>query len=363
MSSLRRMGVLYGRLGLATDASLIERRANGVQAAVEAIESKDVAELVRMAFGLPVRSGEPAFLTTLADADPTFDVRPADREAALLAGSTIGLAMEEESDTARSLALAVTTAAFITARAPLVDGQLVAEAEAALAKAQGETSTAPADRTYQSQPDALKEAIEAVPTTSQYFQHASGPIVTTFKALGSYAQANALASARNDNVILSYVRRLEQEMRVYWWASGGWSREAAKPFRDLGAAEAALRAGKELAERSPSDIGLFAAPALIDMVLSRGRELIGEPLPLADAAVASDRTWRRSSFATVASGMLADLLPVSTALGAAAESEDADDWKPRFERLTRVGADTMVTPIDLGIQLYRERLLERLLAA
>ena len=33
MESIQRMGILYGKLGLSTDASLIERRGRGVEAA------------------------------------------------------------------------------------------------------------------------------------------------------------------------------------------------------------------------------------------------------------------------------------------------------------------------------------------
>ena len=62
-------------------------------------------------------------------------------------------------------------------------------------------------------------------------------------------------------------------------------------------------------------------------------------------------------------GSNTDLLPVSLALSASAESSEGEDWRPRFKRITGISADVSLTMLDLALQLYREILLARVLPA
>ena len=55
-------------------------------------------------------------------------------------------------------------------------------------------------------------------------------------------------------------------------------------------------------------------------------------------------------------------MPITAALGLAADSEDESDWLPRFKRLTALDPDKSFAPVDLGVQLYREQVLLRALA-
>lgn len=88
---------------------------------------------------------------------------------------------------------------------------------------------------------------------------------------------------------------------------------------------------------------------------------LGSDLQIAEAATLPDRSWRSKIFGADAEEPLADLLPVTSAQGLAALSEDADDWLPRFKRLTGIDPLKKLKPIDLGLQLYRERLILRAL--
>jgi len=364
MSSIKRLGLLYGRLGLSTEAELIERRAKGVTAVAAAIERSDVLPLVRRAFGLGQPAASAGFLTNMQDEDPTFDVQPDDVEAGLLAGAILDRAIEEEGDQSGVVALAVVTAAAGGLRRPTDHDGLVGEAERMLAVVQGSSTGAPSNRTYSKQPKAFAEALEAIPGQSaNYFSQASPYVVKALAELGKYAEAGALAAAVNDNAVLAYVGRLERELRLYWWVSGGWSSDAAMPFRRIGVTEAALRAGKELADKAFNEVGLFAAPAMLDMILDRGRdeaELVA--VPLGDISRTGDLAWRRGVFSAPGSGALSDILAVSTALHLAAESGDADDWHPRFLRMTGIGVEAALDPVSLGLQLYRECLVSKAFA-
>lgn len=359
MEAVKRMGVLYGKLGLATQPSLIEARGQGVLAASQGVSAEHVPGLVGCALGLKDVDLDEGFWSFFSEKDPTFDVSPQDREASLLAASTIACCFETENDFKDYLALCLVTASFGGIRPAIADDQLLAKGENALAAAQSLGNKVPDNRKYKVQPVAFQQALENLsqPVARQQpgsgLQHAESAL----RELANYAEVNALASAQNDNIILEYLRMLESEMRVYWWVTSGWSVDIGKPFASLPPIEAAVRAAKELADKSVTTAGVFAAPALLAMVLEKGRERVEKPLPMAEAATVPDRKWRQEFCAAIAQSAVASLVPVTTALGLAAASDDAPDWQPRFERLTGLSLTTKVSPEQVAIQVYRERLL------
>lgn len=361
MESIKRLGVAYGKLGISTDAGLIGRRGEGVAAAAGALEQDGLAQLVQGAFDLGSSDERFDFLSAF-EIDPTFDVGPADREARLLAGAVVEYEIENGTEHSAILALTVVSAACDGLRVPALNDRLVQVAQSYLTSAQGEHSAKPKDRTYQKQPQTLTDAIAAIGNgATQYFNQSAPGVTAALTALGAYAESSGLASARNDNQILAYVRDLEQEMRTYWWVAGGFSEDAGKPFRLLPMALAALLAGKELASKHKNEIGLFAAPALIDMILERGRTATDEPITFANAALAAQRVWRSENFGSAASMPLSSLLPASAALALSAQSDDAEDWKPQFKRLTGLASDASMPAASFAAQVYRERLVARAL--
>lgn len=364
MRSIKRLGIAYGRLGLSTDVTKIERRAEGVKAGADALTAESLPSVLRAAFSLGQPAESEALLEYFAN-DPTFDVAVEDAEVGLLAAAVLDYAIENETEISPLTALAVVTTAFGGRRKPPRHDALVASAQEMLAYFQGREAKAPANRTYSAVPKKLSEAIQTVANTpNNGFASNPAPTADALTELAKYAQSNALAAAASTNVALDYVRGLEQELKIYWWASGGWSVDAAKPFRRLSLVEAAVRCGVELAANMKSDVGLFAAPALIDQVLERGRgeEALSKELDLIAVASAGSNEWRRETFSRVAEGRNADLFPISAALGICAASDDADDWHPRLKRLTKLDVTTSANPVELGLQVYRERLLGDALA-
>ncbi len=359
--AIRRLGISYGKLGLSTDPGLIGRRAEGVKAAAKDLKEDGLASLVQAAFDVGSGEARFGFLSHFED-DPTFGVRPGDREAVLLAGAVAEHAMEGGSGAGPTLALGVVACACGGLREPPLNDELVEISRRCLSHFQGQAALQPVARTYSKQPQTLTDAIAAVPAVNMQnvAQFAAGARAA-LQAAGDYAESVAVAAARSDQQLLDYVRSLEQEMRVHWWVTGGWSEDCKKPFRQLPLALAAICAGKELAGKHAGTVGLFAAPALIDLVLERGRTDTSGNVTFQDSADVADRPWRKAQFAGAAAGQLAALIPLTAALGLSAASDDADDWKPRFERLTGLKPDAALPATELGVQLYRERLLARAL--
>ena len=133
MSSVKRLGILYGRLGLSTDTALIERRGVGVTSVSQELEATDIAPLVRRAFGLGQPASSSGFLDLLNENDPTFDVEPGDVEAALLSAAILDQTIEDGGKHSGLAALAVVTAAAGGLRQPSNHDSLISLAEAMLA--------------------------------------------------------------------------------------------------------------------------------------------------------------------------------------------------------------------------------------
>jgi|GEM_PF-1089750 len=359
MQAIKRMGILYGKFGLATDAELIEARGVGVEAAASALTTDGIPELLRYVFGLVRDGAAPAFFEAFSEKDPTFDVQPADKEAILLATSIASYELENDTSLSGVLALCLVTASVGGLRKPALDDQLLILAERTLAEAQGHSNVIPKPRAATKQPKELAEMVVNLDsaTNQQYLHTAKPALMGSIQELIKYVEAVSSATAKADNETLTYVTALEKELRTHWWVTGGWSTDAAKPFRQIATVEAALRAGKELYDKNPAKFGLFAAPALLSLVVESGRQGELGDVSIIEAATNLDRAWRKETYGALAVGKLADLIPFSTAQGLAADSADAEDWQPRFKRLTDIDPSMKLNPLDLALQVYRERLV------
>lgn len=358
-TAIRRMGVLYGKLGLSTDRALIERRAEGVKAAAEALEIEDIPAILRAVFGLG-GAQVAGFVEAFSKQDPTFDVQPGTKEASLLASAIAAYKIEAETEISGTLALALVTASVGGMRPPAHDDQLIVLGEKILAERQGTAVASIAHETYVPLPESVTASIELALRAGNP-QYMGGHYLKSLQELAKYAELTAKGSAQSDNQLLTYIRRLEEEVRIYWWIVSGWSTDAKKAFRTFSPTEAAVRAGKELASKSSVSVGLFAAPAMIDMVVEHGRRTAAKAVSLADAAKGASRAWRFETFKAISIGPLADLLPISYMQGLAAASGDADDWHLRFKRDTGLNLAKEIEAVHLGLQVYRECLTLRAL--
>lgn len=361
MEAIKRLGIAYGKLGLSSDPNLIGRRGEGVKAAAGALERAGVAPLVQAAFGIGAGEKRFDFLAGFSG-DPTFDVQPADREALLLAAAVTEYEIENETDVSPYLALAVVTCACGGLRSVPLSEQLLPVAQRYLAQFQGEGAARPKEWAVLKAPKTLSAAVEAITNNPGPYGGTQPALVSAaLKEITQYSESVSTAALMGHKDLLQHIASLEQEMRTYWWVTGGWSDGASKPFRELQLPLAAVCAGAELAEKHASMLGLFAAPALIDLLLERGRpEPMGD-VAMQEAVATTNRDWRKARFEVPSSGGLAPLLPVTSAMGLAAASDDAEDWKPRFTRVTGLDPEARLPGTEFGVQLYRERLVARAL--
>lgn len=357
----KRLGALYKAIGLATNPELVNARLGSAQKAYKALDSSHLVPLTRGALKL-AKSEELGFLVeALADGDAGFDSNGGnDAEVAAVAAATLWEMIEGRGELAGPAALAVTTAAFGGVRT-YVDPELAGFAATSLAAQQREVRPGPTQATYRSKP-ALKEDLDALDTHGQNGDFGAGsPHLRKLLEGGINYTANGLSDlALQLQRVIEHQARLEEEMNIHWWLVGGWSRDVDKPFADLDLGRAALLAANELADLTKTDIGLASAPALLDMVLVKGRKGAPKALSMADLVLATPiadrRAWTDELLADMAA---ASLVPLCFAAALAADGDDAEDWKPRFQRLSGIDPSLAVKPLDAANQLYRELLLRR----
>lgn len=362
--AFKRAGVLYGKLGLATSAALIEGRYPGIEAAAEALSLDNASELTKTIFGLSGDTTSPAFLTHFAS-DPTFDVRSTDEEAALLATAVADFAMTEDLEIAGEIGLMIVTASIGGMRSPRVASNILTIADAALTKSQGQQKEAPGRRKNLATPKALTEAIQIM--REQTPVHTALPailpaVVTALEEVKGFVTSVSNQAANVNNTLLAHIAKLEEEMQIHWWVTGGWSAELERFFHDLATATASIRAGWELAGKGNTSLGLYAAPALLGLVLERGRAEMAKT-SFETAAASVELSWRKAQFEPLAATGSLPLLPVAAALALSAASGDEPDWKPGFKRQTGIDSTLSLNPIDLAVQMYRERLVQKLIEA
>jgi hypothetical protein len=360
--AFKRAGVLYGRLGIATPPEQIKGKYPVIEAAARMLTIEQLLELLLVLFGR-TEAGTVGFLEHFRS-DPTFDVRPADKEAALLATAIADYTMTEELDIAGEVALSVITAAVGGMRSPAIASDILSIADKTLTAAQGNQQETPREPNEVIAPVGLTQAIEAIKGLqhTNQMQTMVPHVALALESLRSYTASVAQQATNNNNALLAHIAKLEGETRMHWWVVGGWSAEAGSFFRDLDPAEAAVQAGWELAGMTSSPLGLHAAPALLDLVLERNRDSLPD-ITLAAASKALKLAWRKANFESIARGPLAPLLPISTMFSLSADSADEDDWKPAFTRKTGMNPATTISPMNLAVQVYRERLVRKLLKA
>lgn len=349
---------LYSRLGLNTDAEIVARRESGAARGAENLELKDLPDLMSGLFQIG-QGGEGAYLTAFEE-DPGFEVRVGDKEAVLLAAVIADHALEDE-ELSGPTALTLRSVSFGGVRSLEVENGLLNRADNMLSKAQSEEAALPTKRNKSPVPASLDEAIEAVEAvTPQQIGELPRAVHTALQELMAYVANASQADVTGHNRLRAHIERLEKETRTHWWVTGGWSALGDKLFGDLPLPVAIVFSALELQEQHDARTGLYAAPALLQLILERKRDNL-PPLSITDIATGPELSFRKERFGSLASSDKIGLFPLSSALGLAADADDEDDWKAAFRRKVGLDTDRKFEPLQLTVQLYHESLLRGLI--
>ena len=360
--SLKKIGPLYRRVGLDTPLALITQRINAAAVVLPMVHSSRAITLVRLAYSLPVDSPDLTwFFEPFQDKDPTFAPDSKDREVSLLASSVLDAVMRDQHEAALPAALGYVCCSVGGLRK--VDSAEDLSHLATTTMQREQQRSAPSlSQMAGLQKSALLSSTKSVRGAgAQNDVNMLGTAVAqAFTATVKPLQANDRTLLAAVNSLSGYVSQMNEQMQQQWWVLSGWSSGGAKPFRDLGLAEAALRAGIELAQLTELPAGPLSAPALLDAVLSRAGHDPQKMLEIGTAVEAVAMQWRKE-WAPDMVGTPAELLcPVTLAAALAAASDDRADWKQRFYRESGLRATATLPGRALAEQVHRERLLLRL---
>ena len=81
-----------------------------------------------------------------------------------------------------------------------------------------------------------------------------------------------------------------------------------------------------------------------------------------DVVNSIDKEWRGSWSGSYDAAGVGSLCPVLLALKKSLETDDPDGWTSSFEKANGIDPATEMLSVDLGFQLYSERLLAQMVA-
>lgn len=349
----------YRLSGLQVSSDVIERRVKAFETLRKDATEEQITDLVRLYFGMPTSTEPEWFRAAFADGDSAFSMIDNEREVAILAGGLLEALNEDEIAVA---GLAPLTAAMMGQRSPKVRPALLEIAARRLQEAARDARGHAA----------LDYSVIRNPAKSKVIDEKSMADAT------DVPRVVALVKRVNDessewtktlaNQVASLVRpmtvqlnSLQEEVEILWWHIGGHSRQLNKPFSEIDLGAACLLAGLDMADLSRMETAPVAAPALLTRTLSPLKKAKGAKVTLSAAVDSLPSEFLEKFAHAEVERQHADLLPVLTALQRARENGHGS-WQPGFKKLIGIDASASCVPIDLAIQVMRERLLARALA-
>lgn len=335
----------------------LPKRWAGVEAFAATLDIPKAVDVARLFLGLAPSLADlrDQFSSLFQKSDPTFPMRDNGLEIRVLAGAVVAHYVETaRSRAADALALAVLAGACPGLRDPVLLPEIVTIAsnyvfrESLIMRIGGVTEV---------KSSALKgeqilkdfKAVVAQGNVANNFEALVTPLQKLFSGLESVGTSTGAAMKQVDILI----RNLMEQVNVLWWVFAGWSRDLGKPYSGIEVPQACLISGKELADLTLLLPGPIAAPAILDKVLSGGRNHM-PPISL-EAVVASVDSAGKQKYLEGLDGQLDDLNPVHLAL----RKSEAGPWIKKFESTTGVKVKKALDPVSLAMQVYTERLLQK----
>lgn len=313
--------------------------------------SKCVA-LSRVYFGLSVATQGEWLHSAFAENDPSFSLVDNAREAAVLAGSLLVAATLNGKAIAGIIA--VTTSAAGN-RKPLVCPEFLQTISDGLAKASIKS------RSHEEIAFSSLKLFPKNTITAEFLANFStvAQLFPTIQQLGEQVvdSSNKLAQQLSPlfTALISQNAQLREEVDILWWFVGGWSKLLNQPFSEMSPSQAAILSGIDLADLSHTLAGPVAAPALLQRILSSVKKYKGAKVPISEIidSFPADKLALLALDSEVDS--LADVCPVLYGLRKTQEVGIGPAWHAAFRKAAGLRETDTLAPLDLAIQIMRER--------
>lgn len=346
----------YSEVDLRSDEANLDARWKGVASVAKSADYDDVEALVRLSFGARMKPPRPAIeriRQEFRDCDETFETQGNDRELEILAGACLVAIMDDEESMAAAAALAITTAELAGARQAIVPMDLLTFAENAIDRLAGAVRQRPEltdENLFQPPKIDFDEAVQKINENQHWsyageaFKLAAGEVRTTVKVL-------AESQRQIVNSLSRFLRIQDEELQILWWIIGQRSWEYDCPFDDIPALAKPLVLANELARNTE----FLPGPPSIVGLLSRAGLGKHESLTIPEAINAADPEWLAKIVREEDQSPVS--CPIHFGIKRQLETGAGDAWVPGWAATTQIEPDHAVSPIQLGLFFYRERLL------
>lgn len=346
----------YDAIGLGDDQARRQTRWTGVSAVADDADSKDIEALIRLAFKSRQTAAAPqiqkireAFRTT----DATFDMQGNDRELQVLAAASLAALMDQGGPTGAEAALGASTAALGGARKPDLPMDLRILAEGAINQITETDRKRPSLETYTSTAapkfDFEKAAakVREQPnweSVAEGFNLAAGAVQNAF-AVMARRQGDAV------HAMDTFLRVQDEELQMLWWLIGQRSEDLDCAFGAVATDARALVFAKELADHTE----FLPGPASVKGLLSRAGLKERKKIVISTAINAADSAWVQNFMPEGEPSPVST--PIHYGIKRQLETGQGDDWIAGWAAAVGVTAKLTVSPLELGVLFYRERLL------
>lgn len=346
----------YSSLAIGDDQSRRQARWEAVHKIATEASRESVETLLRLAYKtrvVPSASSEVGIRQLFKAADDTFEMQGNDREMQILAAACLAVTMDINEAVGPAAALSATTAEFGAARKPALPMDLGQLGEAAIAQWARSNGSRPDLNKYRFT-DAPKFDFEKAVAKINETPDWSG--VASALALAADATRGALKqlAIRQSNALYAVDRFLkvqDEELQLLWWLTGERSFESDCSFDAVPADAQPLILAYEVAGMTEFSPG----PHSVKAILSRAGLKDRKKLSIVSAINAVDGEWLRRILGETSYSPLAT--PLHAAAKRQLETGPGDAWVAGWAAASSVEASHSLSPLALGMQFYRERLL------
>ena len=164
----------------------------------------------------------------------------------------------------------------------------------------------------------------------------------------------------NKTELLKLRRELDvigEESNVLWWIFGETSRDTGKRWSKCTVPQAALMAGKELADLARIAPGPASAAALLDRIVRHAKAKPPAQVAVKDAIASMPLDWRQKLAGDCCPDTLKNLRPISQGIKMSVELAANEAWVGALAPSTKIQRGSKIAPRLLAYQFFLECVL------
>jgi len=350
----------YRTILINPDPKLVEQRSDAAQKYADKMSAEAVPKLLRMfLFAKTEAAAAKEFTDELLNVDKEFPVANNTGEIRLMSGVVMLTTFSSGSRIANAFALGLRAAAFPSTRIKPAQSGILLEAETYLRNEADEQRPDDFDAEPQIVEDILGKKLKAMREAEK-----SNDAAQIQTAQTDYTKAVAKAIKESHRALARRVRRLAEESALLWWLLGEYSACLKLPVSSVSAADYALAAAAEAADRThilppPPSIGALLARSL-KPCKDRGRK----KLNIAQYVAGKNGDWRAEYLKKLEFANCVDLVPLTTVISKCQEFGDAEGAMKVIPNICPgVNSKLELLPTEAAQQFYAELMFLKALVA